>query len=182
MIVASRYAKSLIDLAVEQGKLEAVQADMRLIHGVCKNNPDFVNLLESPVIKTDKKKAIFAELFKGKISDLTMTFVNIIADKRREGYIDDIAKEFDSQYKSYKNILTAVITSANGIDATTKAKVLELVKSTTTGEVDLIEKTDKSLLGGFVLTVGDKQIDASVARKLNDLRKNFTENPFVKEY
>jgi F-type H+-transporting ATPase subunit delta len=181
MIVASRYAKSLIDLAVEQGKLEAVQADMRLIHEVCKNNPDFVNLLESPVIKTDKKKAIFAELFKGKISDLTMTFVNLITDKRREGYIDDIAKEFNNQYKSYKNILTAVITSANGIDAATKAKVLELVKSTTSGEVDLIEKTDRNLLGGFVLTVGDKQIDASVARKLNNLRKNFTENPFVSE-
>lgn len=182
MIVASRYAKSLIGLAVEKGQLEAVQKDMKMIHDICVSNPDFVNLLESPVIKTDKKKAIFAELFKGKISDLTFTFINIIADKRREGYIDDIAKTFEAQYKSYKNILTAVITSANGIDAATRSKVMELVKSTTSGEVELVEKTDKDLLGGFVLTIGDRQIDASVARKLNDLRKNFAENPFVKEF
>lgn len=181
MVVASRYAKSLIGLAVEKGQLEAICADMKLIKQICDSNPDFVNLLESPVVKTDKKKAIFAELFKGKISDITFSFINIIADKRREGYIDDIAKAFDGQYKTYKNILSAVITSANGIDATTKAKVMELVKETTTGEVELIEKIDASILGGFVLTVGDKQIDQSVARKLNDLRKNFSENPFVSE-
>ncbi|MCD6067272.1 MAG: atpH [Bacteroidetes bacterium] len=182
MGAASRYAKSLIGLAVEKGQLEAIHKDMQMIKGLCDSNPDFVNLLESPVVKTDKKKAILAEIFKGKISDLTFSFINIIADKRREGYIDDIAKAFDGQYKAYKNILTAVITSANGIDAATKSKVLELVKATTNGEVELIEKTDKDLIGGFVLTVGDKQIDASVARKLNDLRKNFSENPFVKEF
>lgn len=181
MVVASRYAKSLIGLAVEQGKLEVVYADMKLIKGICTSNPDFVILLESPVVKTDKKKAIFKEILTGKISDLTFSFINIIADKRREGYIDDIAKAFDTQYKLYKNILSAVITSANGIDAATKAKVMELVKATTTGEVELIEKIDPSILGGFVITVGDKQMDQSVARKLNDLRKNFSENPFVSE-
>ena len=96
--------------------------------------------------------------------------------------MDDIAIAFDEQYKKHKNILTAVITSANGIDATTRSKVIELVKATATGEVELIEKTNKDLIGGFVIKIGDKQYDSSVSRKLNDLRKNFSENPFVKEF
>ena len=182
MIVASRYAKSLLDLAVEKGQLEAIRKDMQLVKSVCVSNIDFVIFLESPVIKTDKKKEILSSVFKGKVSDLTMAFMNIIADKRREGYIDDIAKAFDEQYKIHKNVLTAVITSASGIDDATRAKVMELVKSTASGEVDLIEKTDAALIGGFVLRIGDKQYDTSVTRKLNDLRKNFSENPFVKEF
>jgi F-type H+-transporting ATPase subunit delta len=88
----------------------------------------------------------------------------------------EIAGEFVAQYKQYKNILTAVITSAVGIDKTVKAKVLELVKQTTKGEVELVEKVDKDLIGGFILTIGDKQVDASVSRKLNDLRKAFSVN------
>ena len=88
----------------------------------------------------------------------------------------EIAKAFLSQYKLHKNILTAVFTSASGIDQTIKNKVLELVKQTTQGEVELVEKIDKNLIGGFVLTIGDKQVDASVSRQLNDLRKTFTGN------
>lgn len=182
IIVASRYAKSLLGLAVERGQLEAIHKDMQLVKSVCVSNNDFVVFLGSPVIKTDKKKEILAEVFKGKVSDLTMAFMDIIANKRREGYIYDISKAFEEQYKLYKNVLTAVITSASGIDDATRAKVMELVKSSTSGEVDLIEKTDKNLIGGFVLRIGDKQYDTSVIRKLNNLRKNFAENPFVKEF
>lgn len=179
MIVASRYAKSLIDLAVETKQLEEVANDMRLIKKVCKENREFVMLLESPVVKTDKKMAVFKAIFGGKISATTATFLDLIARKRREGYIDDIAYAFDEQYKVFKNITTAVITTAIPLDAATKAKVSEIVKSTAKGEVELIEKVDKSLIGGFILTVNDKQVDTSIKRKLNDLRKNFSTNLYV---
>lgn len=179
MIVASRYAKSLIDLAVETKQLEEVANDMRLIKQVCKENREFVILLESPVVKTDKKMAIFKSVFEGKISVTTSTFLDLIARKRREGYIDDIAYAFDEQYKTFKNITTAVVTTAVSLDAATKAKIVEIVKKNVTGEVQLIEKIDKTLIGGFILTVGDKQVDTTIKRKLNDLRKNFSTNLYV---
>jgi F-type H+-transporting ATPase subunit delta len=181
MIVATRYAKSLLDLAVAQGKLKEVHEDMQLVKSVADQNRDFVVMLESPVIKTDKKQAILHEIFKGKITDMTMSFLDILTSKRREMYIDDVANSFVEQYKEHKKILTAVIVSASGLDDTTRKKVLDLVKQTAQGEVELIEKVDKSLIGGFVLTVGDKQVDASILRKLNELRKNFSENPYVSE-
>jgi F-type H+-transporting ATPase subunit delta len=179
MIVATRYAKSLLQLAVEKGQLEKVYADMLFIQSVCEKHKDFVNFLNSPIINTDKKLSVLNEIFKGHVSDISLSFFVILANKRREMYMGDIAKSFIAQYKEHKNILTAVITSAKGIDASVKAKVLELVKQTTKGEVELVEKVDKDLIGGFVLRIGDKQVDASVSRKLNDLRKTFTENPFT---
>src|ERR1700752_3442048 len=171
MLVATRYAKSLLQLAVEK-----VYADMQLVQHVCEENREFAIFLNSPIIKTDKKVAVIKEIFSGKVSEITADFLVILTNKRRESYMNDIAKAFITQYKQHKNILTAVITSAVGIDATVKTKVLELVKQTTQGEVELIEKVDAGLIGGFVLTIGDKQVDASVSRKLNELRKTFSVN------
>jgi F-type H+-transporting ATPase subunit delta len=176
MLVATRYAKSLLQLATEKGQLEKVYADMQLVKSICEENKEFRNFLNSPIIKTDKKVAVIKEITSGKVSEITSGFLTILTQKRRESYMSEIAKEFIAQYKQYKNIITAVITSAVGIDKTVKAKVLELVKQTTTGEVELVEKVDASLIGGFILTIGDKQVDASVSRRLNELRKTFSVN------
>jgi F-type H+-transporting ATPase subunit delta len=176
MLVATRYAKSLLQLATEKGQLEKVYTDMQLVEHVCEENREFTNFLKSPIIKTDKKVAVIKEVFSGKVNEITAGFLTILTHKRRELYMSEIAKAFVAQYKEHKNILTAVITSAVGIDSTIKAKVLELVKQTTKGEVELVEKVDKNLIGGFILSIGDKQVDTSVARKLSELRKTFSGN------
>ncbi|MDX2171624.1 MAG: ATP synthase F1 subunit delta [Bacteroidota bacterium] len=179
MNVASTYAKSLINLAIESNQLEAVRNDMKLIEKVCSQNHDFINLLNSPIVKTDKKQAIFKSVFDGKISNLTLTFINLIAAKRRESYIANIATAFDEQYKTFLNITSATVLTAVALDDTLKNEILNLVKKTTTGSVELIQKIDPTLIGGFVLTINDKQIDQSVKRKLNDLRKNFANSENV---
>jgi F-type H+-transporting ATPase subunit delta len=173
MNVASTYAKSLINLAVEAKQLEVVRNDMILIANLCSQNRDFINLLNSPIVKTDKKQAIFKSLFHTKISNITATFINLIASKRRESYLSHIAIAFDEQYKTFLNITSATVHTAVALDDKLKNQILNLVKQTTTGSVDLIEKIDHTLIGGFVLTINDKQLDQSVKRKLNDLRKNF---------
>ncbi len=178
--VAARYAKSFIDLALEQGSLESAYNDMKLIQEVCKTNPDFVNFLKSPVIKTDKKQAVLKEVFSGKLNKITDAYVQLITAKKREIYLGEIAKEFISQYNNKKNILTAVVTTASGIDDNIRKQVLGLVKGSGSSEVVLEEKINKDLIGGFIIRVGDNQMDASIARKLSDLKRTFTENPFVK--
>ncbi|MBA3664962.1 MAG: ATP synthase F1 subunit delta [Bacteroidetes bacterium] len=174
MIVASRYAKSLIDLAIETKQLEEVKNDMRLIKKVCSQNPDFVTMLQSPVVKTDKKQAVFKAIFEGKISKITASFLDLIAVKRREGYTEAIAKAFDEQYKLHKHITTVIVTSAIKLDDKLKGQVLDLVRKNVTGEIELVEKVDASLIGGFVLNIADTQVDQSVKRKLNDLRKTLS--------
>lgn len=177
MIVATRYAKSLLQLAIEQGKLEQTYADMQLVKSVYEGNREFVNFLNSPIISTDKKIAVLSSIFEGKISEITSGFFRVLSTKRREMYIGDIAKAFIAQYKQHKGITTAVVTSAAGIDSNARAAILDLVKKQSKGEVELVEKTDRSLIGGFILRIGDKQVDASISRKLNELRKTFEEDP-----
>jgi len=179
--VASRYAKSFIGLVLEQGVLEEAYNDMKLILKVCKENHDFAVFLKSPVIKTDKKQAVLKQVFAGKLNKVTDAYVHLITSKKREIYLVEIALEFIEQYKEKKKILTAVITTANGIDDVIRKKVMEIVKGKGNSEIVLEEKINKNIIGGFILRVGDKQIDASLAGKLDDLKRSFKENPFIKE-
>jgi F-type H+-transporting ATPase subunit delta len=174
MIVASRYAKSLLDLSVEKGQLEAVYSDIIQVKEVCEHSRDFILFLNSPIINSDKKIAVIKTVFDGKFNPITEGFLAIVASKRRESFIPEMASSFIEQYRSHKNILTAVVTSANGLDAATKQKALDLVKSQLNGEVELVEKIDANIIGGFILKIGDKQLDKSVARQLSNLKKELT--------
>ena len=174
MIVATRYAKSLLDLSVEKGQLEAVYADMMQVQGICEHSRELIVFLNSPIINSDKKIAVIKAVFAGKFNPITDGFLTIVAAKRRESIIPAMATSFIEQYRSHKNILTAVVTSANGLDAATKQKALDLVKSQLSGEVELVEKVDANIIGGFILKIGDKQLDKSVARQLSNLKKELT--------
>jgi F-type H+-transporting ATPase subunit delta len=179
--VASRYAKSFIDLSLEQGVLEKAYADMKFISELSKSNAEFVTFLKSPIINTDKKQNVLKAVFEGKLNKITDAYVQLIAAKKREMYLPQIAEEFLNQYNEKKKILKAVVTTASGIDDATRKQVLNIVKGASESDVILEEKIDKDIIGGFIIRVGDKQIDASIARKLNNLKRGFKENPFVKE-
>lgn len=181
--VASRYVKSLLDLAVEQGALEEVHRDMQLFAKVCDENRAFALMLKSPVIRHDKKKDILQRLFQGKVNKLTMAILNIITSKNREPILPAIAKEFHNAYNVYKNIGKASVISAVPLDEKLRKEILQITqKLSERKEVELTEKVDPSLIGGFVLNVGDKQIDASIKNKIQSLKMKFAENPYVKEF
>jgi F-type H+-transporting ATPase subunit delta len=180
--VASRFAKSFIDFSAEQGLLEQAYADMKAILDVCKTNPDFVVFLKSPIIKTDSKQQSLKNVFDGKFNKVTDTFIQLITAKKREMYLAEIAQEFINQYKEKKKILTAVITTASGLDDVTRAQAIQVVKGKGNSEVVLEEVINKDIIGGFIIRVGDKQVDASIARKLNNLRRNFSENLYLKDF
>jgi len=180
---ASRYVKSLLGLAVEQNALEQVHADMQLFSKVCEENRQFELLLRNPIIKHDKKKAILEKLFKGKVNALTMAIFDIITKKNREPLLPAIAREFHNAYNTYKGIGTATVTTAFPIDAKLKAEFEQIVKGLSDKkQVELKTEVDKDMIGGFVLEVGDKQIDASIKNKLKALKVQFSQNPYVKEY
>ena len=179
--VASRYAKSLIDLSLEKGQLEKVYADMKNILLTCTGSHQLVLMLKSPIIKSDKKEKVLKAVFK-EVNTITAEFINIIVRKKREYALEEIAQAFVDQYKAHKKILTAVITTAFGLDADLRARVLDIVKNSQNSEVELIEKIDKNIIGGFIIRVGDKQDDTSIRSKIMKLTRVFNENPYIKEY
>jgi F-type H+-transporting ATPase subunit delta len=180
MIVASRYAKSLLDLSLEKKQLDETRKDMKVIATVCEQNRDLVTLLNSPVVKTDKKIEILNAVFGKSISKLSISFLTLLANKRREGFIPQIATSFDELYKKKMNITTAVIKTAIGLDDKLKKRVLEIVKqSAGNSEIELIEKVDPSIIGGFVLSISDRQLDESVKHKLASLKKNLLDSKYI---
>lgn len=179
--VAKRYAKSLIDLAREQGVIDTVNKDMTMLVSVCDASHDLVLMLGNPIINADRKLAVLNAVFGPHVSKLSSAFFDIITRKGRESHLVAIAKEFVSQYKKSKGIETAVVTTATGLDDKLRSEVLRIVREGMKTEVELVEKTDKDLIGGFVLRVGDKQYDASVSSELRKLTRDFSSNPYIRK-
>jgi len=178
--LATRYAKSLIDLAIEKGQLEKVFADMQWLGAVCKSNRDFVNLLRSPVIKGDTKKKILEAVTAGNISEMTAAFNRLLITKGRESNLPEIATAFVAAYKEKKNIHTVKLTTISPVSEAVKNALLAQVKKSAGFEnVELEEMIDPDLIGGFVLQVGDKLVDASVAYDLKAIAKQFQNNDFI---
>lgn len=180
--IASRYAKSLLELAVEKGKLEEVNADMKLLSELTSENRDFTLMLQSPVVRHDKKLAILNNVFKGKVDDMSLSIFTLLTKKHREGYLPQIAEEFHHLYNAEKGIQEATVTTTFALDDKTRAEFEKVVKSITNKEVELTEVVNESLIGGFVLKIGDRQIDDSVSSRLRALKVDFLKNHYQKAY
>lgn len=180
--IASRYAKSLLDLSDEQGALEEVNKDMLLLSKMASENRDLVLMLKSPVVSHDKKLAILNSVFGGKVHELTLAIFRILAKKHREEYLVAIAVEFHHQYNLRKGIEEATVTTTFPLDAALQKEFESIVARISGKKVELTQKVDESIIGGFVLKIGDRQIDDSLSSKLSALKLKFSKNPYVKEF
>ncbi len=177
--LAQRYAKALLDIAVEKGELETVHTDILWLQQVCKTNRDVVNLLNSPIIKPDTKKKVFEAAFQLQ-SPISIAFINLLVSKTREKHLPEIITAFVEQYKQKNNIRTVTVTTAVPMTATMRQSFLSQIK-TNKGfdKVEMVEKVSPELIGGFVLQVGDKLIDASIAYDLKNISRQFKNNDFI---
>ena len=178
--LATRYAKSILDLAIERGEIEQVYSDMLLLQQICKGNRDFVVLLKSPVITPDKKIKIVEAITAGKVSEMTNAFNRLLINKAREASLPEIAAAFIKQYKDFKNIHTIKLISASPLSESLIAAIVKQVKSTTEMKnIEVETSLDDKLIGGFVLQVGDQLVDASIAHELKEISKQFENNDFI---
>ena len=180
--IASRYAKSLIELSVEQGKLERTLEDVNAFHKATKNR-DFYLFIKSPVISSAKKSSILDILFKEKYDELTMAFLRILTTKGREMYLPEVAEEFIRQYKQMKHISTVTVRTAVPLsEATLKAIHDKLIESSATDEkVELVTEVDEHLIGGIVIQFDDKVYDASISHKLDKMHREFGDNLYISQ-
>ncbi len=177
--VASRYAKSLLDLAKEQNAVEAVHADMELFYQTVKQHAELRAVLSNPIISGFDKKIILDKIFGTKVSVLTASFFAIMITKRREPLLYATAAEFFNLYNQFKGIITAKVVSATPLSGKAISELVAIIEQETKTKVLLENTVDGTLIGGFVLTVGDRQFDTSLAKGLSALRKEFSTNNFV---
>lgn len=178
--IASRYAKSLIDLAVEQNNLEKIHGDVEHLQRMIKGSKDFVSFLRSPVIQYSRKKKALEALLKDKFEDLTFKFVDLLAAKKREAYLPEIAEEFIIQYRTLNKISQAIIITAGEITPELEAQIKNKLQQAIVGfaNVEIVSKVDPSLIGGFVIEFEGHVYDVSVRYEIEQMRKQFKVNLF----
>ena len=178
--LASRYAKSLLDLAVEKGQLEKVYADMLYLQQLTKISREFLNLLRSPIVSSEKKLAAVEAVIGKNVSEMTAAFARLLINKNREGELPEIITAFVNQYKQEKGIHTVKLITAVAISDAVKNQLIEQVKKTSgLQNIELEATVDPNIIGGFVLQTGDKLVDASVAYDLKMISRQFENNDFI---
>ncbi len=178
--LAGRYAKSLIDLAIEQNQLDAVYADMKFLLSICKSNPDFVAMLKSPVISADKKDKLLDSIASNKVSKVTGLFLKLLVSKARENSLPEIVKTFISQYNELKKIYQVKMTTAVPVSNELREDIVKKIKANTPMQnIELETVVEDALIGGFTLEMGDTLIDASILRDLHDVKKQFKSNEYI---
>ena len=178
--LATRYAKSLVVLAQEQSQLDAVHADMKFLKDACKQSRELTNLLRSPVIKSDKKSSIVKEVLGDKVCALSAAFINLLIQKGRESNLPEIAAAVIEQYNEIKNIHLVKLTTATAASEELKQAIISKVKADAALQnVELETVVNDSIIGGFQLEYKGNLIDASIARDLRDIQKQFQKNIYV---
>tara|TARA_R110002072_G_scaffold239187_5_gene396979 strand:- start:3397 stop:3954 length:558 start_codon:yes stop_codon:yes gene_type:complete len=180
--LGKRYAKSLLELAQELGKVEEVKADMATIQNAIEGSREFSILINSPVINPNKKIAIFKELFDNKLSELTCNFLEIITKKGREKKLGAIAQGFLDLYRIKNGISVAIVTTAVALSDSEREAIRSKIAEATGRQIEIEEKVDASIIGGMTLRLDDKEFNGSMAYKLNNLKRQFSDNLYVPEF
>ena len=172
---AIRYAKAVLSLATEQKNAEVVNNDMKLIAKTIADSLELNQVLNNSVVKTDVKKAALLQIFPN-LTDVSKGLFNLLETNKRIDILADVASNYSVLFDKLNGKEKATVTTAVPMTSDLELKVLAKVKELTNKAVELENIVDESILGGFILRVGDKQYNASIANKLNKLKREFTLN------
>lgn len=172
---AVRYAKAVLDLAQSQNAAEAINNDMLTISQTIAESQELNDFLQNPVVRSSVKQAALTEVFKG-THDITGKLVALLMDNKRIALLGAVAKSYTQLFAQLQGSQTAKVTTAVPLSGELEQKVLAKVTELTGKAVNIENIVDESILGGFILRVGDIQYNASIANKLNRLKREFTLN------
>ena len=169
--ISVRYAKALFQLGKEKNVLDTVVADMKLVDELCNTVKDFWLMVESPVIKTTQKRKTVKSVLENQIDAISLNFLDLVFQNRREIFIKDMVRNFLDLCRKDQGVVSAKLTTAVTLDEAGKSKLSEMLKKAFDSKIELEEVLDKDIIGGFVLRVDDKELDASVSNQLNQIKR-----------
>lgn len=170
---AIRYAKAILDIAKVNNSVDAVNADMIAIAKAVKESAELKNFLQSPVVKGEIKFSSLNEIFASAQKETKGLFQLLLANKRFE-LLNDVALQFNALYDELNGIEVAKVTTAVPMTAELETKVLAKIASFSNKKITLENIVDPAIIGGFILRMGDKQYNASVASRLQNLKREFS--------
>ena len=175
---ALRYAKAVFNLAKINEQDETVYKDMQLLSDTIAESKDLKLLLESPIIKAADKVKTVEAVFAGKLNNYSLGLVKLLANNKRLNLLKSVAGDYQVIYQHSKSVDTATVITAVPINAALEAKVIAKVKEITGNETTLVNEVKPEIIGGFILRVGDKQYDASIAKSFTALERKFDDSHY----
>ncbi len=172
--IATRYAKALLSLVEENNMLDEAYESMSIVQEVFEKHKEMRVILSSPVVRESKKLNIIKKVFEGKVNEFILKYLLIITRKKRSMLIGPIAFEYKRLHKEKLNIETVTVITASEIDEQIHKKVMEVARRVTDKDVEFQNKIEPSIIGGFILKIGDYFYDASVRRSLANMKKNLS--------
>lgn len=170
-----RYAKAFFTLAKEKNLLGQLKTDIQGIFDICNQSADFIHLLESPVVTTTKKSQLITKIFKSQINPLTLNFLLLIIDNKREVHIPGICRNFLDLTRKDQNIKSAVMITATEINTLTVEKIREIISKELNATIELACQVEPGIIGGLILRIDDKQYDSSVNTQLRKIKQTLLE-------
>lgn len=168
--ISVRYAKALFALAKETGSFDALKKDIELLYQCIQEIPELQYVIQSPVIKSRAKTTLFEEMFRTSFHPDTLAFIRLVLERHREEYLAGISRHFLTLMKAEQGVQAAEVVTAVTLDENLRQSILRLIAKKFNARVELNEVVDEKLIGGFILRVGDQQIDASIASKLKHIQ------------
>lgn len=172
LILNKRYARALLLLAGENDLLERSYADMKLADALINGHKELLITLKSPAVRVDKKQHVVRRLFENRVHPLVLRFMLIIVRKQRGNILGGVASAYRTVYKNHLGIETVRIVTAQPLDEDLRVRALAAAKKLTPLSIEFDESLDPEIIGGFILTLGDKRYDASIRNRLNQLKKH----------
>ena len=176
--INNNYAKALLMLATDVADIDRVADDMRLVADVAASNRELTAVFANPIFKADKKAAILHDLFADKVSEVTMTFLAFVVRKNRSTSLRGIADAYLDQWREQRGIVFSDLVTHQPVDDSAREAVARLVGEYTGRKVELHDRTDSHMLGGFKLEFDHNMYDARIRTKIRKLRLEFARNDY----
>ena len=170
---ALRYAKATLNLAIEQKITDSVDEDMRYIVQTISDSDELKEMLQSPILEGSSKNEVLKAIFKN-VNDLTRELFSLLVSKKRIALLNEVSKKYITLNDNLKGENVALVTTAVPLTPSLEKKILSQVEKITSNKVTLENTIDTSIIGGFILRIGDLQYNASISNKLNNLKREFT--------
>jgi F-type H+-transporting ATPase subunit delta len=170
---AIRYAKAILETAVSTGKANQVNDDMKSIITAVNSSADLKDFLASPIITSEVKMNVLSEVF-GSVEEDTKSLFRLLQENKRFEILEAIAAQFNVQFDDMNGVEVANVTTAFPITSDLEAKILAKATSMSTKKITIQNTIDPSIIGGFILRIGDKQYNASVSNRLQELKREFS--------
>jgi F-type H+-transporting ATPase subunit delta len=170
---AIRYAKAILEIADSKKSAAEVSADMALIATTIAGNLELHSFIQNPLIKTDTKKDVVLEVF-ASVNAVTKSLFHLLLENKRFEILEAIASEYNNLFDIMNGVEVAKVTTAIPMDAVLEAKVLSKIATFSNKKITIENTVDPSIIGGFILRIGDKQYNASIANRLQVLKRELS--------